>query len=216
MYFVVHPSGEKFGPADEATLQQWIQEGRLTPTTVLEDSATRMQFPASSLPGLQFNSAAAPPQSPPSYGQPGPGPQGYGQPHGGFNPMGNHYNRGETYGSGPLPEQYKKFNWGAFVFTWIWGLNHKKPILLVLILLGLIGRGNTALGAVIGVAQLGISIYLGIVGNQWAWDSGRFSTPDEMQKCQTIWGWWALGFFLLCAVGVFLAVLLPLMARGLN
>ncbi len=64
-YFVVdQTSGQKYGPADLATLNQWVVEGRVTPTTMLEDAATGQQVLASSVPGLSLGvppSTAPPP-----------------------------------------------------------------------------------------------------------------------------------------------------------
>lgn len=67
-YFVIASDGQKFGPADLATLNQWAQEGRVLTTTMLEDASTGQQIPATQLAGLVF------PVQPPS---PGPGPAGY-------------------------------------------------------------------------------------------------------------------------------------------
>jgi hypothetical protein len=53
-YFVIAPDGSKYGPADELTLQQWIAENRLLPTTMLEDVATSNRVAASAVPGLTF------------------------------------------------------------------------------------------------------------------------------------------------------------------
>lgn len=39
-YYVQWPDGQKFGPADEATLAQWKAEGRITSETDLENAAT--------------------------------------------------------------------------------------------------------------------------------------------------------------------------------
>ena len=69
-YYVVGPDGQKYGPGDVVVLNQWAQQGRVTPTTVLEDSATGARFAASQVPGMTF----APAQSndfnqPPNYQQ---------------------------------------------------------------------------------------------------------------------------------------------------
>lgn len=53
-YFVIAPDGQKYGPADIATLNQWAVEARLTPTTELEDAATGARLTASNVPGIVF------------------------------------------------------------------------------------------------------------------------------------------------------------------
>lgn len=63
-YFVIALDGNRHGPADIPTLQQWVREGRVAPNTVLEDEFTGTQIRASLLPELShlFPQSAAPPQ----------------------------------------------------------------------------------------------------------------------------------------------------------
>lgn len=51
-HFVHGNDGNKYGPADLATLQQWKVEGRLTPETMLEPEVGGAAFPARDVPGL--------------------------------------------------------------------------------------------------------------------------------------------------------------------
>lgn len=51
-YRVIMPDGQAYGPADINTLRTWAAEGRLAPTTWLEDTATGQRLPASSVSGL--------------------------------------------------------------------------------------------------------------------------------------------------------------------
>lgn len=51
-YFVILPDGQKFGPADLATLNQWAAEGRIVAGCEIEDLATRVRTPATAMPGL--------------------------------------------------------------------------------------------------------------------------------------------------------------------
>jgi hypothetical protein len=53
-YFVIAPNGQKFGPADIATLNQWITEGRILPETLLEEESTQTQVVARVVPFLVF------------------------------------------------------------------------------------------------------------------------------------------------------------------
>lgn len=53
-YFVVGANGELFGPADVPTLNQWIAEGRLLPTTMVQEELGGARFAASMLQGLNF------------------------------------------------------------------------------------------------------------------------------------------------------------------
>lgn len=71
-YFVVAQDGQKYGPADIAALNQWIAEGRILPTTMLEDSVSGARIVARALNGLIF------PQDPsaPTAFRPTPAPPG--------------------------------------------------------------------------------------------------------------------------------------------
>jgi hypothetical protein len=53
-YYVVLPTGQKFGPADATLLNQWILEGRVASTSILEEEGTGRQVSASTVPGLMF------------------------------------------------------------------------------------------------------------------------------------------------------------------
>jgi hypothetical protein len=78
MFYVIAHDGNRYGPADVATLNQWIREGRLAPTSMLEDASTGDRRPASEIPGLYFGPTMSPPQEGPS--------QPYGNPYGGTSP----------------------------------------------------------------------------------------------------------------------------------
>ncbi len=92
-YFVITDDGNRYGPADLETLNQWIQEGRLLATTLLEEEASGARIAASAVPELTFpipapgattgqapGGGASPPTSGPAsnpysapYQRPGPG-----------------------------------------------------------------------------------------------------------------------------------------------
>lgn len=69
MYYVIGDGGAKFGPADVPTLKQWVTEGRVLPTTMLEDAVTGLVSAASENPEL-FPPAGAATTSVPGPGQP--------------------------------------------------------------------------------------------------------------------------------------------------
>lgn len=71
-YFVIAQDGNRYGPADIATLQQWVREGRIAPNTTLEDEFTGTQIRASLLPELSylFPNQGVPPAD--TYQQPRP------------------------------------------------------------------------------------------------------------------------------------------------
>jgi hypothetical protein len=57
-YFVLGEGGQKYGPADLATLNQWIGEGRLLPNTMLEDASSGVRSTAGAISGLNFAATA--------------------------------------------------------------------------------------------------------------------------------------------------------------
>lgn len=125
-YFVIHPSGQRYGPADVPTLAQWVTEGRIVATSLLCEELSGRQLQAFQVPGLNFSQGHPGPgvQNQPPYGQvqmpytppgsqnpgpynPGPynpsGPQGMAQPTIPYSVTGNPYGpQGNPYGS-PSP-----------------------------------------------------------------------------------------------------------------
>lgn len=55
-YFVIGEDGQLYGPADIPTLNQWIAEGRLRPTTMIMEELGGARFAASMLKELNFPS----------------------------------------------------------------------------------------------------------------------------------------------------------------
>jgi hypothetical protein len=70
-YHVIGPDGNRYGPADLATLNQWAAEGRVTPGTMLEDPSGA-RIAASSVPGLMFGPPQMSSPNEPYGGYPGP------------------------------------------------------------------------------------------------------------------------------------------------
>jgi hypothetical protein len=82
-YFVIGADGNKYGPADVATLNQWAAEGRVTPETTLEEEGSGQQMKAKFvLPGMASAPPTQPqaPQQPPQSGFPGQSAPGYTPP----------------------------------------------------------------------------------------------------------------------------------------
>ena len=53
-FFVLGDQGQKYGPADILTLNQWIIEGRIVPHTMLMEEVSGGQIAAASVAGLEF------------------------------------------------------------------------------------------------------------------------------------------------------------------
>lgn len=75
-YYVLADDGNRYGPADLATLNQWIVDHRLLPHQMLEEEASGARIAAQAVPGLNFPVAASAPGSTPG-GPTGPAYSGY-------------------------------------------------------------------------------------------------------------------------------------------
>jgi len=53
-YFVISEGGQKYGPADVATLNSWIAEQRLLPSQQLEEESSGIRMAATAVQGLNF------------------------------------------------------------------------------------------------------------------------------------------------------------------
>ena len=53
-YFVIGENGELYGPADITTLNEWIAQGRIAPTTMIQEELGGARFAASLLKDLNF------------------------------------------------------------------------------------------------------------------------------------------------------------------
>ena len=78
------------------------------------------------------------------------------------------------------PEVAKKFNWGAFLLSWIWGLFNKTYITLVVIVISII----PIIGTIIAFL---FCIWFGIKGNEWAWQNKSFDNINAFHNTQRKW-----------------------------
>ena len=76
-----------------------------------------------------------------------------------------------------FPKELKRFNWGAFLMNWIWGIMHNKYVTLWYFPANII--------PVIG--PLLISIWFGIKGNEWAWEYKVWKDREEFNRSQQSW-----------------------------
>ena len=78
-----------------------------------------------------------------------------------------------------IPPQIKGWNWGAFVWGWIWGIGNSTWIAL----LDLIPYVNFVMPFILRAR-----------GNQWAWQNKRWDSVDHFQRVQRSWYNWAIIF----------------------
>lgn len=112
------------------------------------------------------------------------------------------------------PENLSRWNWGAFLFSGLWGLFNGIywPICVsvALMVLGAIVPADFQIysGIVINLVNLIIAIYLGVMGREQAWLHKEWSSVEAFEKTQR--NWTRAGFIVLgvCVVFGFIAVLL--------
>jgi len=94
------------------------------------------------------------------------------------------------------------FNWGAFLLTWIWGLGNKTYITLLMFaafILAFIPFVNI----LAGMLQLGLAIWFGIKGNEWAWKNKKFDSVEAFHSYQKKW---AIAGTIIAVLGILLAI----------
>ncbi len=70
------------------------------------------------------------------------------------------------------PAEVKKWNWGAFLLTWIWGIGNQVWIALL------------ALIPLVGFVMMFV---LGAKGNEWAWEKRRWDSVEAFHRTQRKW-----------------------------
>lgn len=77
-------------------------------------------------------------------------------------------------------ETLKKFNWGALLLNWIWGLGNKTYLPLIILPIAFI----PILGP---LANLGLAIWFGFKGNEWAWQNKQWQSVEHFDDVQKKW-----------------------------
>lgn len=103
-----------------------------------------------------------------------------------------------TSGQGPasrVPPEIQRWNWGAFLLNWIWGIGN-----------------NVLLALLVFVPLFGFVwlFVLGAKGSEWAWRNKRWDSVAHFQATQRKWAKWSViallawvALAMLFAVGVF-------------
>ncbi len=92
-----------------------------------------------------------------------------------------------------VPPEIDRWNWGAFLLTWIWGIGNNTVLSLL---------------ALVPVVNIVMPFVLGARGGAWAWRNRRWASVEEFQRVQRHWARWGLAawavFVVLC-VGLLFA-----------
>ncbi len=139
-------------------------------------------------PGQQFEGGAQPPPAPPGQASQPPQPPP---------PTPSTFANNSGTG-GPVPEEIKGWNWGAFWLNWIWGIAHNVWLSLLVFCLGWIW-----------------AIVLGIKGNEWAWQHRRFDSIEQFKQTQAVWSKWGwIIFAIQLVIGILWAIFALVLAGG--
>src|SRR5580658_4147854 len=84
-----------------------------------------------------------------------------------------------------IPPELDRWNWGAFLLNWIWGIGNNTFIALLTLVPG------------VGVIMMFV---LGAKGSGWAWRNGRWDSIEHFRRVQRRWAIWGVALYLGCAV----------------
>jgi len=138
-------------------------------------------------------------------------------------------NKDNTSGHGistNIPNEIKKWNWGAFFFTYIWGIFNKVYISFIWIFC-IIPISNTDfnnlttsrfmfLFIVPCIFGFVLSIVLGLKGSEWAWRNKRWKSIEHFKKVQNSWSKAAIGFFIFFLFILIIAIVLVILPSFIN
>ena len=94
-----------------------------------------------------------------------------------------------------VPPEVDKWNWGAFLLTWIWGLGNKTYIALLMF---------------VPFVNMAMIFLLGAKGSAWAWRNKKWDSVEQFKATQRKWVKAALLVYVLMivlGVGIFFAVM---------
>ncbi|EOL42691.1 hypothetical protein RV11_GL003015 [Enterococcus phoeniculicola] len=91
-----------------------------------------------------------------------------------------------------LPQEVRKWNWGAFIFSVFWGIGNKTYLPLL---------------CLIPVFNIVWIFVCGAKGNEWAWKSGMFQDLETFKKAQATWNRAGLVVFIIAIALIALYIL---------
>jgi hypothetical protein len=74
-----------------------------------------------------------------------------------------------------VPAEINRWNWGAFLLSWIWGVGNNTYIALL---------------ALIPFVGLVMHFVLGAKGSAWAWRNGHWDSIEHFKRVQRKWAMW--------------------------
>jgi len=80
-----------------------------------------------------------------------------------------------------VPADINRWNWGAFLLNWIWGIGNNTFIALL---------------TLVPVVGLVMPFVLGAKGSAWAWRNGRWDSVAHFKRVQRLWAIWGVVIWL--------------------
>ncbi len=108
-----------------------------------------------------------------------------------------------------LPPQLNEFNWGAFLFTFIWGIRFRVWITLLAIPLILVQMPLK----LNWILYLLLQFYCGFNGNNWAYQTLHNKSAAEFRKQQEYWGIAAISCYIVIPL-IFLNLLVKFVKKS--
>lgn len=85
-----------------------------------------------------------------------------------------------------IPAELDRWNWGAFLLNWIWGIGNSTFIALLTLIPGL---------------NIIMMIVLGLRGSRWAWRNRYWKDADHFRKTQHKWAIYGIIIWVVVIVG---------------
>ena len=96
------------------------------------------------------------------------------------------------YSNSMVPNEIKKWNWGAFMYNMIWGIGNKSYITLL---------------CLVPILNIVWPFICGAKGNEWAWKNGNYSNTREFFLVQDTWNRAGFVAFIIALIFVVIYVL---------
>lgn len=80
-----------------------------------------------------------------------------------------------------VPAEIDRWNWGAFLLNWIWGIGNNTFVALL---------------TLVPVVGWVMPIVLGVKGSAWAWRNGRWDSLAHFKRVQRLWAIWGVVLWL--------------------
>jgi hypothetical protein len=80
-----------------------------------------------------------------------------------------------------IPAEIDRWNWGAFLLNWIWGIGNSTFIALL---------------CFVPLVGLVMPFVLGAKGSRWAWRNRRWDSVEHFKRVQRLWAIWGVVIWL--------------------